>query len=96
MAKRGSDTDGPVVGNDKIWTEMLQLGQKTFIGTEIIWLGRIDTVGPEIIPLGRKGNYCDGNGFEGTEVIHLTWKRNGMDRHNTVVSEKMWFRIASI
>jgi hypothetical protein len=72
---------------------MLYLGLKTFIDTEIIW---IDTVGPEIIPLGRKGNYCDGNGFKGTEVIHLTWKRNGKDRYDTVVSEKIWFRIASI
>ncbi len=77
MAKRGRDTDGPevtqFVRNDKIRTDMFQLGLKPFIDTEIIWIW-IDTVGPGIIPLGRKGNYCDGNSFEGTEMIHLTWK----------------------
>jgi hypothetical protein len=81
---------------------MLQLGLKPFIDTEIIWLGRNRMDGTEglgrdgdYIPLCRKCNDCDGSGFEGTEVIHLTWKRNGMDRYDTVVSEKMWFRIAS-
>jgi hypothetical protein len=73
----------------------VSVGAETFYDTEIIWLGRIDTVGKGDYSVGPERNYFDGNSFEDTEMIHLTWKRNGKDRYDTVVSEKIWFRIAS-